>query len=302
MKKIGISTWQLQERYGDFEALKIAKSIGADAVDFCLATKRFDYRVENSLYDKSDEEITKYFTELKAYADELGIFISQTHGHDCGFKNKKEEDDALVENIRLNCLSTAALGAPVCVIHNATSLFMGANPDPELMHSLSLDLFTRTLPYAMQYNVKIATETFGDAYKSIDFFGDIDEFMKAYNTIKQIDKYKDYFTTCVDTGHSNKAAVLFGQPKPGDVIRRIGSDIAALHLNDNDGICDQHKIPKSGIIDWNDVFEALDEIGYDGVYNMELKLNHFSDELLVETAEFSIKVLRSMLNQYYTSA
>ncbi|MBR2489810.1 MAG: sugar phosphate isomerase/epimerase [Clostridia bacterium] len=295
MKKIGISTWQLQEKYGDFKALEIAKSIGADAVDFAMANKRFDYRVEGSLYNKSDEEIIKYFSELKAYADELGIFVCQTHGHDCGFKNKKEEDDALVENIRLNLLATAALGAPVCVIHNATSLHMGANPDPELMHSLSYDLFTRTLPYAKQYNVKLATETFGDAYKNIDFFGDIDEFMKAYNAIKQIDDLKDYFTTCVDTGHSNKAAVLFGQPKPADVIRRIGSDIAVLHLNDNDGIYDQHKMPKSGNIDWKDVLKALDEVGYDGVYNMELKLNHFSEDLLIETAEFSIKVLKEML-------
>lgn len=295
MKKIGISIWGLQEKYGDFEALKIAKDIGADAVDFAMANKRFDYRVEGSIYNKSDEEIVKYFTELKNYADELGIEICQTHGHDCGFKNKPEEDDALVENIRLNCLATAALGAPVCVIHNATSLFMGANPDPELMHKLSYELFTRTLPYAKEYNVKIATETFGDAYKNIDFFGDIDEFMKAYNTIKSIDEYKDYFTTCVDTGHSNKAAVLFGQPKVGDVIRRIGSDIAVLHLNDNDGIYDQHKMPKSGNIDWTDVLKALDEVGYNGVYNMELKLNHFSENLLIETAEFSIKVLREML-------
>lgn len=295
MKKIGISTWNLQEKYGDFEALKIAKEIGADAVDFAMANKRFDYRVEGSLYNKSDEEIVKYFSELKAYADELGIAICQTHGHDCGFKNKQEEDDALVENIRLNLLATAALGAPVCVIHNATSLFMGAEPDPELMHKLSFDLFTRTLPFAKEYNVKLATETFGDAYQNIDFFGNMDEFMKAYNAIKQLDEYKDYFTTCVDTGHSNKAHKLFGQPKPADVIRRIGSDIAVLHLNDNDGIYDQHKTPKSGNIDWNDVFKALDEVGYDGVYNMELKLNHYSEDLLIETAEFSIKVLRAML-------
>ena len=296
MKKIGISTWQLQEKYGDFKALEIAKNIGADAVDFAMANKRFDYRVEGSLYNKSDEEIIKYFSELKAYADELGIFVCQTHGHDCGFKNKKDEDDALVENIRLNLLATAALGAPVCVIHNATSLHMGANPDPELMHSLSYDLFTRTLPYAKQYNVKLATETFGDAYKIIDFFGDINEFMKAYNTIKSIDEYKDYFTTCVDTGHSNKA-MRYDNPTPADVIRRLGKEVTCLHLNDNDTLTDQHKMPLSGCIDWENVMNALDEIGYNGIYNMELNLRHFGEALIVDYAEFAIKVMRNILDK-----
>lgn len=297
MKKVGISIWEFQTKYGDMRALEIAKEIGADAVDFSLCGKNFFFQNEGSIYSQSDDEIVEYFTALKKKADEIGLIISQTHGKDCGFKNKKQEDDDLVENIRRDLLATSALGAPVCVIHSPTSLFLGANPDRELMHKLCLDLYSRTLPYAKKYNVKLATETFGDAnFHNIDFFGDMDEFMLAYNNIKSIKEYSDYFTTCVDTGHSHKAT-RFGQPKAGDVIRRIGSDISVLHLNDNDTLYDQHKTPKSGSIDWIDVFKALDEVGYDGVYNMELKLNHYSPDLIVETAEFSIKVLRAMLKQ-----
>ena len=33
-KRIGISIWQLQHHFGDKEALRIAKQIGADSVDF----------------------------------------------------------------------------------------------------------------------------------------------------------------------------------------------------------------------------------------------------------------------------
>jgi len=297
-KKVGLSIGRLQRVYGDKRALEIAKEIGSDAVDFNL--DNMDYRNENCVYSKGDDAVVAYYKELKAYADELGLIISQTHGKMQGFINNEAEDDALIENSRLDCLATATLGAPVCVIHNASSISQGANLAPELMHSLSFDMFTRILPYAKEYGIKVATETFGDAvkYKSCDFFGQIDEFMKAYEDIKALKEYSDYFTTCIDTGHSNKA-MRYGNPTPGDVIRRVGSDISVLHLNDNDTFTDQHKMPMTGTIDWEDVLNALDEVGYDGVYNMEVKLAHFGDDFLIEHAEFAVKVMKYMLETHY---
>ena len=47
---------------------------------------------------------------------------------------------------------------------------------------------------------------------------------------------------------------------------------------------------------------SLDDIGYNGVYNMELALNFYGKELIVETAEFAIKVLRNYLNKRYGEA
>ena len=55
----------------------------------------------------------------------------------------------------------------------------------------------------------------------------------------------------------------------------------------------------SGTIDWKDTFDALDEIGYDGVYNMELGLNHFGNDFEIEEAAFSIKVMRNILKDKY---
>lgn len=305
MKKlVGIATGAIQNKFGDKKAIEIAYQIGADSVDLELfwVVKRIDALIEEQpdKFVNRDEAIISYCKELKATADANGIIIGQTHARGGGFRNNEKADDSLVEIIRQDLLATHILGAPVCVVHNATSIFLGPKPDPELMHKLSYGLFSRTLPFAKEYGVKIATETFGDAVKfeECDFFGYIDEFMKTYEEIKGIEEYKDYFTTCVDTGHSNKA-MRFGNPTPADVIRRIGSDISVLHLNDNDTLTDQHKIPMTGVIDWDDVFNALDEIGYSGIYNLELNLVHFGEDFTVETAEFAIKVLRYMLKTRY---
>ena len=297
---VGISIGALQKKYGDIRAIEIASEIGADAVDFAIEDSDADYRNPESVYSKGKDAILEYYSKVKERADSVGIIINQTHGKMPGFRNIQSEDEALVKNTELDCFVTSVLGADTCIVHNATSIFLGANPDPELMHKLSFNMFSQIVPFAKKHNVKIATETFGDAVKfsACDFFGNIEEFEKAYKAIKDIDELKDYFTICVDTGHSNKA-MRYSNPTPADVIRRLGKEVTVLHLNDNDTLTDQHKIPMTGTINWNDVFDALDEIGYSGVYNMELNLRHFGKDFLVETAEFAVKVMKNILSERY---
>lgn len=299
-RKIGLSTFELQKKFGDERAIEIAKEVGADAVDFDLGEARYDFRNSESIYSKSEDEITAYFKNLKAKAHKLGIEICQTHGRGYGFRGIKEEDEALIKNARIDCLATSILGAPVCVIHAVTTIFMGPDASGDVMHKMNFDMFSKIIPFAKKYNIKIATETFGDAaaFSCCDFFGNIDEFVKSYNDISAFEDFKDYFCTCVDTGHSNKA-MRFSNPTPADVIRRLGNSIEVLHLNDNDTLTDQHKIPMTGCINWDDVFDALDEVGYSGVYNMELVLSRFGEGIEIDTASFAVKVMKNLLEKRY---
>ncbi|MBQ9784696.1 MAG: sugar phosphate isomerase/epimerase [Clostridia bacterium] len=298
---VGISLGDLQKKYGDARALEIAHEIGADAVDFNTSNSPWwDFQVPESPYAKSDAEIVAYFTALKQKADELGLIIAQTHGRLRGFRRNAEENRAILENARLDCLAAHTLGAPVCVVHSVATGLMGPDTPPEEMRDVNFAWFNALLQYAKQYDVKIATETFGDSpkYGVCDFFGNIDEFTATYERICAEGDNARYMSTCVDTGHSNKA-MRFGNPAPADVIRRLGGTISTLHLNDNDTLTDQHKIPLTGCIDWTDVFDALDEVGYTGVYNMELNLSHFGEDFQIETAAFAIKVMKYFLQERY---
>lgn len=299
-RKIGIAVGKFQEMFGDKEALRFAKEIGADAVDFKLCGEQWDYRNPTSIYSKSDEEIVAYFEDLKQYADTIGLIIGQTHGRISGIYGNKEENEAFYKNARLDCLATAAMGVSTCVMHSVTTIHMGAEADPQKMRDMNFEMFTRILPFAKQYGVKIASETFGDAMGLgvVDFFGQYDEFIKSYHRVCAVKDYKDYMTICMDTGHCNKAT-RFGQPSTPECIRMIGGEITVLHLNDNDTLTDQHKMPLSGSMNWNDIFDALDEIGYDGIYNMELNLAFYGSELVVDTAQFAVKVLRRFLDVRY---
>lgn len=307
MKRItSISISQIQNLYGDKKALEISKAIGAEAVDFDLTG--FDCRKPESVYGKSDEEIYSYFSGLKEYADSIGLEIGQTHGRLSGFgmfwgvKNTPEADKMYFENIRRDCLATKALGAKYCVVHSLSTIHFGPDADRKLMQDLNFEMFNRSLPYAKQYGVKIATETLGDAvkYDCCDFFGNMNEFIESYERICSVGDNADYLTVCMDTGHTNKATRFNNNPLPADAIRMLKGKIEVLHLNDNDTLTDQHKIPLTGCIDWKDVFNALDEIEYSGYYNMELALENIGGpNMEVESAEYAIKVMKNLLKTRY---
>ena len=56
-------------------------------------------------------------------------------------------------------------------------------------------------------------------------------------------------------------------------------------------------MPFNGSIDWEDVFTALDEIGYTGPYSMELLWRFYGSELMGDYAAFAVKTLRSALER-----
>ena len=110
------------------------------------------------------------------------------------------------------------------------------------------------------------------------------------------DEFREIYKLDVIEIHTNKAS-RFGFPKPPEAIRQLGADITVLHLNDNDTLTDQHKIPMTGTIDWADTMRALEDIGYNGIYNMELNLRHFGSGFEIETAAFAVRVMRHMLGR-----
>ncbi len=76
----------------------------------------------------------------------------------------------------------------------------------------------------------------------------------------------EYFGICLDTGHLNMCT----QPQD-EFIRKAGSRLYALHIADNEGYADQHMMPYGkGNIDFESVVRTLREIGYEGLFNLEI--------------------------------
>ncbi len=68
---------------------------------------------------------------------------------------------------------------------------------------------------------------------------------------------------CHDTNH-----MLDGNPI--DFIRAFGDRIASVHLSDYDRINERHWMPGEGVNDWHGIYDALNEVGYKGIWLYEV--------------------------------
>lgn len=75
---------------------------------------------------------------------------------------------------------------------------------------------------------------------------------------------KDCFGLCLDTGHLNLVHRSFRTYVP-----LLGQRIKALHIHDNGGVTDQHLLPFSGTVCWNEFCDSLHDIGYTGDLSFE---------------------------------
>ena len=290
MRKIGVSCGKLVRMLGVDRAFEVCKKSGFDSVDYNLES----YKPNDAIYGGSDDAFESHFDSIRKKALEYELEISQTHGR-CGtYMPDNEAHNAFVDTVcHLDLRATSVLGAPACVIHFPNNTRWGKQPS-ELMHQVSGEMFDKYIPTAEKYKVKIALETFGAARVSgariRDFFAAPQEFLRQYNRLDT--KYK---TICVDTGHTHEAE-SFWVPPPEEMIRILGSDISILHLHDNSGHWDDHLLPGMGNIKWPEVFDALDDVGYKGVFNFEISYGYMGC-MIEEYFAFIGKYLRTFVDR-----
>jgi sugar phosphate isomerase/epimerase len=70
---------------------------------------------------------------------------------------------------------------------------------------------------------------------------------------------------CLDVGHAHVQGY-----EMAEAVRQCGERLIATHIQDNDGTRDAHLAPPRGTIDWSAGIAALSEIGYDGLFNLEI--------------------------------
>lgn len=58
---------------------------------------------------------------------------------------------------------------------------------------------------------------------------------------------------------------------PNISVYQLGKKIIHCHVSDNDGVTNVHWRPGMGKIDWTAMFQALKDVGYDGVISIELE-------------------------------
>ena len=191
-------------------------------------------------------EVAQIAAWLKAY----GLALLDLHGSVGPEKNWAAAEEyrrqAGVELVRNRLEITARLGGGVVVMHAGVA----GNPDGAVS---AWDFLKRSLdelePCARKLGVRIALENLPGNFSLIR------EVLGTYAPA--------YLGLCYDAGHGNMDGDSFAN------LTALKDRLIALHLHDNDGTADQHRLPFSGTIDWAKFATILRASAYAKCISME---------------------------------
>lgn len=259
----------VDERYGMIAAA------GFTAIDLGLSGGCKVRQPDEGLciFEKSMDEVIDYYAEHIAAIRRYGLFVTQGHAPQPAYIGGRPEVLEYCIRIYKRIIEFCGyIGCPRLVIHGVDYKFDNTFDKPADIDRLNRHLFESLIPELLKYNVTACMENlYVRKYKT----DNADLFIEGpacdtVSTIRLIDELnelagKEVIGLCLDTGHMHivrKDARSF--------ITAYGKRIKALHLNDNHGFADQHMIPLAGTADWVNIFNALEEIGYEGDISFEL--------------------------------
>lgn len=160
------------------------------------------------------------------------------------------------------CFGPAAeVGAEIIIFHlNA--------PGEEMTHAehheekaRSMDSLAILAQRAQQEGVSVAVE-------NLPKHGRLRVGANPEELLEMIDGLGESMGLCIDTGHSNANG-----RRVAEDVRIAGEKLLAVHIHDNDGGGDQHRIPGCGTIDWQAFSTAIDQMAFGGPLTFEVGPN-----------------------------
>ncbi len=209
--------------------------------------------------------------QIQAWFQEFGLQLNDVHGSDGVEKawasSVEYQRRAGVELVKNRMELAHRLGADVVIMH----VFEPEEPEarPRFWEQIRRTL-DDLAPFARERGVRLALENLprlrSDASdpptaQDVEYnFGALSRLFQEYGP--------DYVGMCFDSGHAH-----IGQDQL-DQVAALADRIIALHLHDNDGAGDQHRIPFTGTLDWERVTEIVARSPYAKPISQEVVIHH----------------------------
>ena len=194
--------------------------------------------------------------QIRCWLQAFGLQLLDIHASDGREKNwsslREYERLAGVGLVQNRIDMAAQLGGAAIVMHvpNLRDASTQEQTWGQLLKSLDA-----LQPYAGARNVRIALENTTD-----DSVSHIGRLFDLYGP--------QYLGLCYDCGHGN----LTGRGL--DQLEALKERLIAVHLHDNDGNGDQHKIPFTGTVDWPRLAGIMACSAYGKCVSMESNMHH----------------------------
>ena len=229
-------------------------------VEYCAKSKYRHMDLSFNNYQHIEDHI-RTFSEVRETAEKLGIDFCMSHApYRLNPSESEEKFDLQVNAMRKALESASILGIDRMTVHGGFAFC----DEREQMFENNVKYFNAILPYAEKYNIALMIENISEEIVKRKFIlEDADDLVKLKGMLNNhpLIKY------CWDTGHANTK----GLDQYSNIIK-LGKDLWALHLQDNNGYNDDHMPMLMGTVNFDEVLKALVDVEYSGPFNFEARL------------------------------
>ncbi len=251
---IGIHSGPFFRGIPTLEQLCAIRGVGFEAIDLSLCDTACEF------YALPEKELLPRLEALKNDIEKAGLFLSQLHGPwPTDDKSEQSRAEKMLFMRRAVWIANK-LCCPYLVVHPVMPYGWGEEADADIAFEMNLSFCRELCDYAAPFGVTVCVENMPMTAHRISPMPRIVELVEAVE--------RENCGICLDTGHAN----VFGDDA-GEMVRLCAPYLKVLHVHDNDGKRDQHLFPYIGTVKWDNFTTALQEIGYQGVLNIESKLS-----------------------------
>jgi len=190
-----------------------------------------------SLYENQNKPIIERLVDLADFRKEI----------------RERETNCIIEWIDYSKIA----GIECIVVHPGGIKGYNNLSEYKKIEEYNIEVFKKISEKCEKEGIKIAIENMGE--KHIPYH-------KAEELLDLIEKIgSEYIGICLDTSHANMSKVNIPE-----FIKLAGKKLIATHISDNLGEHDDHLLPFSGTIKWEEVIDVFNKIGYSGIFNFEI--------------------------------
>ena len=202
------------------------------------------------IYSESD------INTIIMWLEKYNLKVLDLHASEGVNNNWISKDESLriagVELVKNRIYMANKLSCDVIILHFERA------PNNESEENVYWNILHKSLneikPYAQKHNIKIALENYTN-----------DDYTEIIRLFSEYDS--SFLGLCYDSGHGNIGDGL-------KMLEKLKDRLISIHLHDNDGKTDQHKLPFSGTVEWDKLAEILDRSSYTKCISMEVSMKN----------------------------
>lgn len=264
------------------EGMRMLASAGFEGIDLnlnnLLPSTQIRAGETGGFFSLPEEEMCRLLQPYREAAEKYGLSFVQAHAPFPNYNADPGMQEYVRQSVEKSIMLCGYLHCPRLVVHGGSRPYLERMNQQE-ERAFNLDMYSSLIPMLKKHHVVCCLENLFSRYRERimeSVCGDPHDAIFYVDTLNRM-AGEHCFGFCLDTGHVNLLSRDIYS-----VIMLLGDRIEALHINDNNGLEDEHLFPYMGTICWERFLQGLRDIGY--AHDLSFETFHGLDTFDAELA------------------